>query len=316
MSKWLIIICVAMCLSGCGQSSIGVSNRETSSVQVAARIHNVQSVEEIGMAVISFTQGRHTFDSELQVDGMVVSGNLEVPVGTWEVKLVLMDLEGEPRFQDQLDAVVLLPGQPVSLSFNLRPADASVNVQIDVNGFPGSDDVLRARVYFNDTLKEIIRESAEDPFEETYSLPPGSYDFSIQLYTSSFRATDRVFQGIWQILDVSEADQLDIHWQPEFQNVSINADVHHLPDPPTGLSAQVRSSGVLLVWEPSVKADGYHVFWQPNPWDRFVRLTEQPIAAASLEHHEGLGDGFYSVAAVSSTGIIGYRSGPVVALNF
>lgn len=302
------ILLFVLLVSGCTTGLNGVPYSEAGEVLIQAAVADLPV--DAAYAEITFTQGRHDLTHQISVTGHTLSGSITVPVGVWDIVMVLYDANGAAQFQDQVGAVMVQPGQQAAVKFNLRPADALVQVYIDLSLFPSAHEVYRARVYFGDRLEELTRETLEEPLGGVVSLPPGSYDFSVQLYTGSFRISDRIFTGTWHILDVNPAEELTVHWEPAMESLSITAHIHQLPQAPQLLQVTAHGAETHLEWLPSPDAvQGYRIYWQPSLWEPFMVVNDTVWLDTHFVHAEEP-QGLYAVAAVSPIGIDGYRTEP------
>ncbi len=307
----IAIVVMALCLVGCS-SNLG------SEGTVAISALNLPQSENIWEAEIICTRGRHNITRNVMVSGTNLTAEIPIPVGSWDISLNLMDNDGVVSYQDTVRDVMVYPDQPVVIDFQLKPAAGTVKVIIDLESYPHSEYVLRARVYFNDDYEEITRETDTDPFTGEYDLVPGSYDFNVQLYTESFRSSDRVDLGTWQTIDVTPFETQTIVWHPFLENLTIIANIYLLPDPPTNLTAELKDDSVELNWDFSTANDveGYHIYWQPSPFESYQIIASVDQDTAEFTHDLSELETippkfFYSIAPYSDI-IIGYRCSPVV----
>ncbi len=313
MRTIVLLMCCCLTMAGCGGTSgTGVPYADTGTVHLQAQLDGAKSMEQIHTGMIIFNRGRHSLEKTVSVQGQEITASFSVPVGTWSVEMTLYDENGHSLYQDKKEDVAIRSDQPVTLELALRPADGTIALFIDLSQYPLAHEVLRARVYFDERLEEITRESLEEPLADTYQVPPGSYSFAVQLYTDSFRISDQIHAGAWHLLDVEAASETTLQWSPALESLTISAAVHELPPAPQQLTAiGDGQESIELTWAAvDGPIQGYRVFWQPDVQEPFEQLTEEPIAGLSFVHGDSVVGGRYTVAAVSSIGIEGYRAQP------
>ena len=309
------VLCVfTLLFSGCVSSVNQIVKPSTQGELIITTSAESLPDEEIVRAEIIFSRGKHTFIEDMNVEGINLTANLLVPVGTWDIQIILFDQEGNPIFQDQKEDVTIFPDRATDLKMNLRPANGRVNLVIDLEGHVYQNQIFRVRVHFNDKVYELKRDDIFEPLTSEFSLVPGSYDFKVELFTSSFRATDRVDPGVWKTIDVKPTEELTYVWTPQQEFLKIIADIHLVPEPPINLSAwyDPKNAQVVLQWSPSSTEHiiGYLIYVQEDPFSRSVRLNEEPWQQLTFTHDVSELDALqltYSVAAVSPIGIVGYR---------
>ncbi len=269
------------------------------------------------VAHIIFTRGKHELSQSIEVDSTDFSSEITIPVGTWDISMYLMDDNDVVVFQDKLKNVTIFPDKPSEINFELSPASGLVQVVIDLDAFPQGEKVLRARVHFNDEVKEITISSGQDPLEAIYEIPPGSYDFKVELFTESFRAGDKIDPGIWETIHVQPLSEQTITWSPYMQDLYITVDIFLVPAAPTDLAAIYKENQVLLTWKQdfSQSLAGYNIYWQISPFEPFQLIGQVDEGVMEFVHDlKGLEDIpttiYYTIAGFSPK-IVGYRALPV-----
>ncbi len=302
---------------GCTTSSGVVTPNTYGEITINANTMSLASTE-LWTAHIYFKRGNHSLLETTSFNGDSLSATIKIPVGTWDISMALLDEQGVAHYQDTITNITIFPDIPRTLEFQLRPADGMVNVSIDLTDYPQTTEVLRVRVHFNNDVKELSRDDATEPLQGSFSLPPGSYNFKVELFTSSFHAGNRIDAGIWKIVDVYPLSELTLIWTPYMEQLSINADIHVIPNPPQNLAVTVNGTQVELVWDPSPTANlmSYNVYWQPNPFSPFELI--EVLDAHTLFFNHDLSEYLannpmyngvsYCVSAKNTVGINGYRS--------
>lgn len=270
----------------------------------------------VTQAHIVMSRGKHLFEWNVPVEGLSFKADIELPVGTWELSILLLDAQGNVLFQNEPQPVEVSPHESQVVNVVLRPGDGRVNLTIDLRGSLLLPHARRARVYFNDERTELVWEEEKETINHVFTLPPGTHDFSVELYTESFRASDRLVPGVWQSVEVKPGEELVINWEPLLQELTVEAVIGLILDPPQNLTAEVDNNQVKLAWDAhhSPYVTGYFVYCWADPFERPEILTPTPTAVPEFLHtlddqeEPSHGTLTYSVAALSSSGVVGYRS--------
>ena len=188
---------------------------------------------------------------------------------------------------------------------------------VDLSGHPNAEAIMRARVYFNDQVKELIRSSVRKPWKVNTGWSRAamtSPSIFTQLHSTPTTESIRVF-GPPLMRALSEQTVI---WRPQLEKMTVTARICVLPDAPQGLAFQYGSGRTVLSWEPSLAADlaGYHIYWQPSPFQRFSLIATVDRDATSYTHDLSELDelplqAYYTVAPFSTV-LEGYRSSPVL----
>lgn len=311
----LVLTLLSGCVSPAGD---GFPATTEGQVAVTATIAGVEH-QDVTDARIILSRGKHVFQWDVPVDGLDISAELQVPIGIWDLTILLLDSEGTVQYQSAPQPVEVLPNGAQLVEVVLRPGDGFVNLWIELGDSPFWQNVSRARVYFNDERTELIWEGEEGPINHTFSLPPGTYDLLIELYTESFHAVNRIAPGLWQAIEVKPTEELVIRWQPAEQTLVVNAVIHLIPEAPQNVTAHCADGLVRLSWDPHPNpfVTGYFVYVQTDPLERPYLLTPEPITGHEYVHDlaelGALSAAYasYSVSAAGHTGPAGYRSAPV-----
>lgn len=301
---------IALIMSGCG-----LQTQNSGTVSVTAM--NLPEAAAWSARIVC-TRGKHEITQCFTVYDTNLAVEFTIPAGPWDITLQLADSDGNVLYQDTAVNVVIYPDRPVLVDFQLKPAPGTVKVIVDLSGHPNAEAIMRARVYFNDQVKELIRSSVQEALEGEYRLEPGSYDFTVDLYTTSFHAHNRIDSGVWSTIDVEPLSEQTVIWRPQLEKMTVTACICVLPDAPQGLAFQYGSGRTVLSWEPSLAADlaGYHIYWQPSPFQRFSLIATVDRDATSYTHDLSELDelplqAYYTVAPFSTV-LEGYRSSPVL----
>lgn len=268
---------------------------------------------EVVEAHIVISRGKHVVEETVPVIHNEFTATLQVPVGEWEVSVLLLDAQGIALFQSKPQQTQITMGQSQLLELILRPADTTVHITIDVENYIFKHEALRARVHFDDEVYEIVRPDSLTPLETTIELSPGSYEFKIELYTESFRIGDRLGPGVWEVIHLAENEEFFISWSPVTEALKVSGSVERLLPYPENLSVTGQSEGVLITWDPvdHWEVVGYFLFAQSSVLERFELLSSTPIEEASYLHTLDVDhppEINYVVAAVSTSGLVGYYS--------
>lgn len=311
-----MVILLVIFTSGCINQTT-VSPQEVSTVTVQATSLPAESTNE-WRAYIVFSRGRHELSESVSVAGNSLSLTVQIPVGTWDISMLLVDQDDTPHYQDTITDVTVFPDQPLNLDFQLQPAQGLVSVIVDLANFPQAENILRVRVHFNDDVKEIKRDFPDEPLVGEYQLSPGSHDFNVELFTDSFRSTDKVDNGLWQVINIEPLSEQTFIWTPALENLTISADIHSMPSSPTNLQANYHQSKISLTWEHSQSdfITEYQIYWQPDPFTAYEHIGTVPASQSQFTHDltelTEIPQAFnYSIAA-SSEVITGYRTPPLI----
>lgn len=273
---------------------------------------------DIVAAQIVLKRGKHVVEATVPVHQSEFQGVLQVPLGQWELTVYLVDAEGKVLYQSKPQSTEISYGTGSTVKLVLRPAASTVHITLDLDNYIFRNLALRARIYFNDQLYEVVRPNAETPFETQLEISPGSYEFKVELYTESFHIGNRLGPGIWQVIHIGENEELFLTWKPESEELVITGRVETLLPAPTGVTVTGDSSQIEISWEPvnHWNLQGYIVLAQTNPLERFQVLTSSSHGITSIIHAPD-SESFsstvtYVVAAVSRYGLVGYYSEPRV----
>ncbi|NMB20867.1 MAG: hypothetical protein GX979_08365 [Firmicutes bacterium] len=279
------------------------------------------TVQSAGMtdvveARIVIKRGKHVVEEKVPVIDNSFSATLSVPVGEWEVSVLLVDRQGIVLYQSKSEKTQISLGQTSILDLILQPAASKVHVSIDLEHYAFRYVAMRARIHINDHHYEVVREDSSTPLKKTLELVPGSYEFKVELYTESFRIGDRISQGVWEVIHIAENEEVSIDWSPATEILHVSGRVETLIPAPQNVSLTSNQEGVYLTWDPVVHDDieGYFVFAQSSPLERFELLNSVPVKELSFLHRfeeNELQEVHYIVAAVSRSGIVGYYSAPL-----
>lgn len=317
MRKFFLVCLCSLFLLGCVGGGTQYKPTDYGNIMVLAELDpSTTSTNTEWTAHLVFTRGKHSVSESLLVSGNELRADLRIPIGTWDVEMILVDSNGEARFQDKISEVTIVPDKTQTVELFLKPADGALTVTIDLENYISGEVVMRVRVHINDTIKEITRENNLEPLTGTYSLPPGSYDLKFELFTESFRSSDKIHEGICNSITVLPGQELAINWLPEYQELLVVARVYLIPEAPENLVITETADGIFVSWSPcpSIDIQGYNVYWQPHPFSRFEPLNEEPITDLEFFHDYSSLEKppaptvNYTVAAVSTIDLVGYRS--------
>lgn len=267
-------------------------------------------------AHIVLKRGKHVVEATVPVRLNEFQGSLQVPVGSWELTVHLVDAEGLVHFQSKPQTIQVAYGIGSTVELTLQPAASTVHIAIDLENYVFREEALRARIHFDDQVYEVIRHSGDAPFEASLEISPGSYEFKIELYTESFRASDRLGAGAWQVLHIPERQEVFLTWSPETSEVLISGRVEQPLPAPSWVVVRDLGPAVEITWE---EVDhwgvaGYLVLAQTTPMDRFSNLTSPYVNTPKflhvLESEDRPRTLRYVVAPVSTSGLVGYYSDP------
>lgn len=270
------------------------------------------TTEEIVEAHCIISRGKHVYQEIVPLLDGTFEATILIPLGQWELTVLLVDSAGKVHYQSAAQSIHINPGQPTICEIILGSANSRVQIEIDLDNYIFRNQARRARINFNDTIYELIREEANDPFSTEIEVAPGSYEFKIELYSESFRIGDRLGPGFWQLIDVLPEEELTITFRPATEELHIVCWIELLLPAPTNLELQVVQGQAHLSWDALPQTiRGYFVFAQTDPLERFELLTPVPVPEPHFYHDlEGalpsrIG---YTVAAVSEKGLVGYYS--------
>lgn len=309
----VILLAAVMLLAGCGPNPADDGTITVSTLNLPS------AAGQSWTAKIVCSRGKHAIEQCFALTDTSLTAEITVPIGTWEVTLQLIDSNGQVTYADSVTDVVVYPNTPTRLDFQLKPASGTLKVVVDLGSHPHADYIMRARVYFNEEYKEIVRDSLDAAIEGEYELPPGSYNFNVALYTESFRVTDRIDPGMWEIIDIEPLSEQTVIWKPHLEKLTITAEIFTMPQAPQNLTAEYADNQLILEWEPSPSPDlaGYNIYWQPTPFEPYTLIGTAAKDELSFTHDltelESLPPrAKYAVAAFSEA-LEGYRSIPATA---
>ncbi|NMA99926.1 MAG: hypothetical protein GX971_00185 [Firmicutes bacterium] len=287
---------------------------QTTPLTVMGTLESKES--DVVEARIIVSRGNHLVETTVPVNHNEFEGTVNLPVGQWELTVLLVDADGIVRFQSKPQSTRITFNEPSIVELVLYPAAGTVTVRIDLENYIFRNETLRARIHFDDEIHEVTRSSSSEPLEKKIEMLPGSYEFKIELYTESFRVGDRLGQGAWRVIHISENEDLLITWSPDTEALQISGRVETLLPAPENLMIDYSEGSIVLTWEPVIhwEVTGYFLFAQSSPLERFQLLNPLPVETANFVHvldWDPLPTEIrYVVAAVSSSGLVGYYSEP------
>lgn len=314
--RLLVIVVVLMLMVGCTTANVLVPDQENTVTINALSLPD--NIDDNWYAHIVFQRGKNELTQTVAVEGKSISTSVQIPIGTWNITLLLVDRDDVTHYQNTLEDITIYPDKPLELDFQLRPANGELEVIIDLEAYPQSDYIHRARVHFNDKYEELKRENATQPLSGEFTIPPGTYDFKVELYLGSFRSSDRVDQGIWKSINIEPLSKQTITWAPHTELLTISADIHVVPAAPTNVSAAHNDNFVIVTWEPNTTEPvlGYHIYWQTSPFEPFELLESVSALTTEFTHYLPTDDddnldlpirAYYAVAPYTEI-TIGYRT--------
>lgn len=310
-SVFLMLLACVLTLSACSPPSF--LPKETPLTVVGTLGGPLQT--ELVEARIVLSRGKHMVDLVVPLQQNEFKATVSMPIGQWELTVLLLDAEGIVHFQNTPQTIQIAIDQPNVVDLVLRPADSEVHVSIDLEHYIFREEALRARIYFSDEMYEVIRANGQEPFETTLFLAPGSYEFKIELFTESFRVGDRLGLGAWEIVQIPANEQISIVWNPVTEVVEISGRIETLLPAPTNVVCETVEQGVRISWDPphSEEVVGYFIYAQTSPLERFELLSPVPWELTSFLYthdpeNEPPTDIRFAVAAVGKSGYAGYYS--------
>ncbi len=274
------------------------------------------SRQELVEARIILSRGKHSVEETVPLHQNQFEATLQLPLGQWELSVLLIDAEGKVQFQSSPQQIEIAPQKPSLIELVMRPADSEVTICIDLEGYLFRDLAMRSRIHFDDKIHEITRENTNEPLEKVLTIEPGSYEFKIELYTDSFRAGDRLGPGVWEIITIPPNQSLEIVWSPIAVGLEIRGHVESLLPAPENMTISPKEGGLVVSWDAvySQETNGYFLFAQYSPLERFELLTPAPLQDTTFifeldGEHTG-GKILFTAAAVSTGGLVGYYSLP------
>lgn len=309
----LLVLALLMTTSACTPQSPLTAKTPVTVLGTLAASGMPDAVE----ARIVISRNKHVVEETVPVINNEFSATLQVPIGEWEVTVLLVDAQGIVLFSSKAQTMQIARDRPQLLELVLRAADSKVQVSIDLEQYVFRHVAMRARIHFDDEVYEVTREDTTSPLETIIDLAPGSYEFKIELYTESFRIGDRLGPGVWEVIHVTENEELFIHWSPASEALQVSGRVETLLPAPGNVVLSTAPEGVSLTWDPVMNQEvsGYFVFAQVSPLERFQLLNPVPVGEPHFTHGIELEyppEINYVVAAVSANGFVGYYSQPQV----
>lgn len=273
---------------------------------------------ELVQATIVLSKGKHVVEQTIPLTNNEFGSTITLPIGKWELTVLLLDTDGIVRYQNSPQTIQVSLNQTNLVELILRPADSQVHISIDLDGYVYESVALRARIHFNDEIHEIKRETSEEPFEANLQIPPGSYEFKIDLYTESFRVGDRLGDGVWEILDIPANQSTTIIWIPATELTTIYGKIETLLPEPTNFALEVQKEALYFTWDPIQDSQlvGYFLYMQTDPLERFELVHPLPLREPEyllpLGSHLEANEILFTVAGVSKGGFGGYYASPLL----
>ena len=314
MTFVLISIAFLMTTSACTLTS---PLTQTSPLMVFGTLDETDPGELVEARIV-LSRGKHVVEKIVPVIHNEFQAMVQMPVGQWDLTVLLIDTQGMVRFQSKPQSTQISFTQSNILQLVLQPAASSVQIRIELDNYIFKHVAMRARIHLNDDIHEVIRPDSLTPLETSINLFPGSYEFKIELYTESFRVGDKLGPSAWEIIQIAENEEVFITWSPVTEALQISGRIETLLPAPENISLTDDSAGIHISWDavPHWDIMGYFVFVQNNILDRFQLLTPIPIEEPSYLHALDPTDYpaelSYVVAAVSASGLVGFYSPPRV----
>lgn len=269
-------------------------------------------------ATIVLSKGKHVVEQTIPLVNNEFGSTIILPIGKWELTVLLIDADGVVKYQNTPQVVQVSLDKENLIELVLRPADSQVTIKINLDEYIFQTQALRARLHFNDVVYEVKKETPEELLETVLQLPPGSYEFKVELYSESFRAGDRLSDGIWELVHIPANQSLSLTWTPATETTTITGRIESLLPPPLGLRIEEMDQSLYLTWDPILDPEllGYFLYMQTDPLERFQLVHPLPLQETEflliLGTHLDAEQILFTVAGLSKGGLGGYYSTPLL----
>ena len=255
----------------------------------------------------------------------MASGTItKLMIGAWDLCIDVYSIRGELLYQGKT-SILVEENKKSTASVTLATAPGELTVQLDLVDFTGPQ-AIKGKVILNTGAgEEIIKEfspgqdkRAEVIFKE---LAPRSYDLKVDIYSGTYHAYNRIYQGPWQVVAITSGGKLNLAWGPALGLVEIVGKVDLPPPPPTDVTAVLQGANVLISWAAVTPIEddllGYRVYAQNDIFQGFELVAEIPAPLTSHYYRlpgeppqdiQGLA---FAVSSIDKQGHESIRSSPI-----
>jgi hypothetical protein len=221
--------------------------------------------------------GRNKTEELSIVDSQISTSISELLPGVWTIMLSIAESDGVVTYQAESD-VSVLPGAAANVNLILRPLPGTIEVYVDPTFHPELMSAQRGRLYTNPGGYATMVVDDNGMLVGTKTVAPSTYDFSIELFTDSFYARDRIYTSPWTSVEVFPGRKSTVIWNPETGTCTISGILDAQPAPPTNLTLEKVPQGLAISWDhaPDPEHDivGYHIWMRENLFDEFELIYE------------------------------------------
>ena len=149
----LLVLALLMTTSACTPQSPLTAKTPVTVLGTLAASGMPDAVE----ARIVISRNKHVVEETVPVINNEFSATLQVPIGEWEVTVLLVDAQGIVLFSSKAQTMQIARDRPQLLELVLRAADSKVQVSIDLEQYVFRHVAMRARIHFDDEVYEVTR---------------------------------------------------------------------------------------------------------------------------------------------------------------
>ncbi|MBE3583457.1 MAG: fibronectin type III domain-containing protein [Limnochordaceae bacterium] len=173
-----------------------------------------------------------------------------VPIGRWRLTVTLADGAGAARYVGSTD-VEVDANQTSMAQVRLQPAPTQIRIQVDLAGFPARERVrmIAVRTYPSVGTSTKILPSESGRYEVTLSVPPRTYDMSLELYEGENLSDPLLYATPWRQVKAESGTSMTLVWTLDGGGVHVGGQVDDSPPAPVRLTAQMIPAGVELAWQ-------------------------------------------------------------------
>ncbi|MGI6037895.1 MAG: hypothetical protein ACOYD6_06665 [Limnochordia bacterium] len=316
MGRKLVVLCLALLTAGCRFLPSPLPT-DTGQVQIQAALTSLSQIDNVEEYTVwaELTAGTQTRTAQLQINKDVAVGRMDkVLAGQWELKVLIKDWEGDIIYQGA-STIEVQRDQETVAQVVLEPAPGRLYMHIDLDYFSDQENIRRARIHLSPGDRiEVQRSSGQESLIVETQLPPRTYDFKVELYTSTFHQYNRVHEGFWEEFHIQAGKQTTLLWRPATGAVEIDGDIALIPPPPEKVVALWTESGIRLTWQypGDTIITGFCIYSRIAPLEPFALV--QTLPAGQLELFVPQGSWFsgdeieFGVTALTSHGIESRRA--------
>jgi hypothetical protein len=288
----LLLLAIILGATGCSllpKATKHVVGEQSGEVTIVADLSSMRASELLSStATLTLSKDGRSKTEELSIIDSQISTNVSgLLPGVWTVMLSIAESDGVVTYQAETD-ISVLPGGAANVDLILRPLPGVIEVYVDPTFHPELIMAQRGRLYTNPGGYSTMVVDDNGMLVGTKTVSPSTYDFSIELFTDSFYARDRIYTSPWTSVEVHPGRTTTVVWNPDTGTCAISGTVDAQPAPPGNLTLDKSPQGLVITWDPPADPEddivGYHIWMRENLMDEFDLIYKADVTRNSYTY--------------------------------